>query len=245
MRREEWWKGAAVGESEPRRRSKAVQTCTMSQGCYCPVHFFFSSCYLLFGLNFISCSGAGVCVHVRTSRELREGKRALSMSARLTYSVPTFFFFRLRYLRFWLASAERSVLQAALLKLKRQEGEQWGRLKSTPKVFFLLLVNRAFFYSSFLPVTCLPGRRGREVSVRMNCKENQGSPVLFFLTFSSARRRWFRCTSLLSYETINDNIAHSPTLPLHLSWTGFTTLFFFFYNFFLLFVKALTERRVR
>lgn len=82
-----------MGESEPRRRSKAVQTCTMSQGCYCPVHFFFSSCYLLFGLNFISCSGAGVCVHVRTSRELREGKRALSMSARLTYSVPTFFFF--------------------------------------------------------------------------------------------------------------------------------------------------------
>lgn len=143
-----------------------------------------------------------------------------------------FFFFRLRYLRFWLASAERSVLQAALLKLKRQEGEQWGRLKSTPRVFFLLLVNRAFFYSSFLPVTCLPGRRGREVSVRMNCKENQGSPVLFFLTFSSARRRWFRCTSLLSYETINDNIAHSPTLPLHLSWTGFTTLFFFYISVF-------------
>ena len=156
MRREEWWKGAAVGESEPRRRSKAVQTCTMSQGCYCPVHFFFSSCYLLFGFNFISCSGAGVCVHVRTSRELREGKRALSMSARLTYSVPTFFFFRLRYLRFWLASAERSVLQAALLKLKRQEGEQWGRLKSTPRVFFLLLVNRAFFiHPSYLSLAYL------------------------------------------------------------------------------------------
>lgn len=66
----------------------------------------------------------------------------------------------------------------------------------------------------------------------------------FFLTFSSARRRWLRCTSLPSYETINDNIAHSPTLPSHLLWTGFTT-FFFLHICFLLFVKALTERLVR
>ena len=152
MRREEWWKGAAVGESEPRRRSKAVQTCTMSQGCYCPVHFFFSSCYLLFGLNFISCSGAGVCVHVRTSRELREGKRALSMSARLTYSVPTFFFFSFALSAFLTRFCWTIGAASGSFETKKTRRRTMRALEVDPKSFFFIAGQSCFFL--FILLTC-------------------------------------------------------------------------------------------
>lgn len=119
-------------------------------GVLLPGALFFSSCYLLFGLNFLSCSGAGVCMHVRTSRELREGKHALSMSARLTYSVSTFFFFASS--AFLIRLCRTIGAASGSFETKKTRRRTMRAREVDSKVFFLIAGQSCFFL--FILLTC-------------------------------------------------------------------------------------------